>query len=196
MSQPTTQAPFRVLHVCTGNICRSPMAEHVMLARLLARFGAGHGLEVRSAGTYGGHAGEPMQPAAVEALAEIGVDGGGHRATWLREPHVDWADLVLTSSAEHRTAVLSLQPRALRRTFGLLELARLADQLGADDLPPGSPAERLRALVTRAPDLRGLHPAGSRTADDVADPYGQPVAAFRATLATLAGAVDRVVRPL
>jgi protein-tyrosine phosphatase len=192
----TEPAPFRVLHVCTGNICRSPMAEYVMRARLVARFGAGHGLEVRSAGTYGGHAGEPMQPAAVEVLAEVGVDGAAHRATWLREPHVDWADLVLTSSAEHRAAVLSLQPRALRRTFGLLELARLADRVAPDELPPGAPADRLRALVSGAPDLRAMHPAAGRTADDVADPYGQPVAAFRATLATLADAVDRVVRPL
>ena len=66
---------FTVLHVCTGNICRSPMAERIMLAELDARFGprAADG-EVLGAGTYGGHAGSPMNPPAARVLGEMGID--------------------------------------------------------------------------------------------------------------------------
>ncbi len=137
---------MNVLHVCTGNICRSPMAERIMRSELALRFGPDSGIEVRGAGTYGGHAGGPMHEPTERVLIEMGLDTSGFTATWLREPQVAWADLVLTATAEHRAAVLHLEPRALRRTFALRELARLAREVGPDQLPPGSPGERLAAL--------------------------------------------------
>ena len=166
---------LHVLHVCTGNICRSPMAERIMRYELDAVFGSGAAdFDVRSAGTYGGHEGEPMNPPAVRALAELGVDGSGHRASWLREPNVVWADLVLTGTADHRAEVLTLEPSALRRTFALRELARLAATIGPGELGAGSPAERLGSLVDRAAGLRAIHPPTMRTVDDLGDPYGRP----------------------
>ncbi|NUR90259.1 MAG: low molecular weight phosphotyrosine protein phosphatase [Nonomuraea sp.] len=70
---------YRVCLVCMGNICRSPMAEVVLRSKL-----ADHGLSdlvtVESAGTGGWHAGDPMDPRALETLAAHGYDGSAHRA--------------------------------------------------------------------------------------------------------------------
>jgi protein-tyrosine phosphatase len=186
---------FRVLHVCTGNICRSPMAERLMLAELAARFGPQAGeVEVHGAGTYGGHEGHPMNPPAAAVLGELGVDASGFTATWLREPAVAQADLVLTATADHRSQVLALDPRALRRTFTLRELARLAAYVEPEELPPGGPATRLAALVTTAGGLRGVHPAHPRTVDDIGDPYGGPMEEFRETAAQIQQAIRQILR--
>lgn len=193
----TAGARLRVLHVCTGNICRSPMAERIMIAELRARFGGqAEQIEVAGAGTYGGHAGGPMNPPAANVLAEMGIDAGGFTATWLREPAVQHADLVLTATADHRSQVLALDQRALRRTYALKELARLADHVGPDELPSGGPAARLAALVALAPGLRALHPAQPRTVDDIGDPFGGPVEEFRQTALEIRTAVQAILRPL
>src|SRR6476619_2929676 len=162
-----------------------------MLARLAERYGDdGFDVEVRAAGTYGGNEGSPMHPPAAAALRDLGVASDGFRATWLREDHVRWADLVLTATAEHRSAVLGLEPRALRRTFTLRELARLTRDVAADELPPGTPGDRLAALAASAADLRATHPPASRTADDVEDPYGGPPEAYRQAAHEIADALD------
>jgi len=192
-----TALPFRVLHVCTGNICRSPMAERIMVAELSARFGpAAAQIDVSGAGTYGGHAGAPMNPPAARALGELGLDAGDFRATWLRESHVRQAHLVLTATADHRAQVLALDQRALRRTFALKELARLAAHAHPEDLPAGGPAERLAALVLLAVGLRALYPAQPRTLDDIGDPFGGPPEEFRQTAGEIRTAVRGILRPI
>lgn len=198
-------ATFRVLHVCTGNICRSPLAEHLM-RRLLedAPRQQARRVAVESAGTWG-HTGSPMEAHARTILASYGIDGGSFRARELEAEHVAAADLVLGASREHRAAAVVLRPDAADRTFTLRELARLSAGISPADLPDGDIVERARALVRAAAARRGLVPPGRPSEDDVADPYLAPASAFaacaeqvraalQAPLALLTGAVDPPLR--
>jgi protein-tyrosine phosphatase len=79
----------RVLVVCLGNHCRSPLG-----AAALARHGP-PGTEVRSAGLAGKHQGRPAHPAMIQAAAALGYDLAGHLGAQLTGQMLDWADLVL-----------------------------------------------------------------------------------------------------
>jgi len=84
---------LRVVTVCMGNICRSPTAEVVLRDKLNAA-GLGDLVEVDSAGTYGGHAGDPPDPRSTAAAARRGYDLGALRARSL-VPDDAAADLLL-----------------------------------------------------------------------------------------------------
>ncbi len=187
-------ASFRVLHVCTGNICRSPMAERLTRAGLAARLGvAADRVLVESAGTWG-HTGSPMEPEAEATLRSYGVDGADFRARELVAEHVVAADLVLGATREHRAAAVVLQPRAAARTFTLREFARLTAAVEPGSLPAGDVVERGRALVRAAAGRRGLAPPGRPSDDDLADPYHAPLSSFATCAAlvhqTLQGPLD------
>jgi protein-tyrosine phosphatase len=169
---------FRVLHVCTGNICRSPMAEHLMRAMVTAGWPEqAERFVVTSAGTWG-HTGSPMEPHALTTLAGYGVPGEHFRARELVGEHVEDADLVLAATREHRASAVVLHPRAAARTFTLREFQRLTEGIDPADLPAGDLVERARALVRLAASRRGLVPPARPTDDDLADPYQAPASAF------------------
>lgn len=169
---------FRILHVCTGNICRSPMAERLTRAGLEHRLGADAGrFVVESAGTWG-HSGAPMEPYALTTLSAHGVDGADFRARELLAEHVAAADLVVAATREHRAAAVVLHPRAASRTFTLRELARLVAAVDPAQLTASDPVERARELVTAAAGKRGLVPPATPRDDDLADPYQGPESGF------------------
>jgi protein-tyrosine phosphatase len=85
--------PLRVVTVCMGNICRSPTAE-VVLREKLAEAGLAGRVEVDSAGTYGGHAGEPPDPRSQAAALRRGYDLSALRARRLGSEDAA-ADLLL-----------------------------------------------------------------------------------------------------
>ncbi|MFT2817440.1 low molecular weight protein-tyrosine-phosphatase [Leifsonia sp. A12D58] len=76
---PDESTPFRIIFVCTGNICRSPMAE-VVLRDLVTRSGLGRLITTSSAGTGDWHVGEQADIRTIKALAKKGYDGSHHRA--------------------------------------------------------------------------------------------------------------------
>ena len=169
---------FRILHVCTGNICRSPMAERLTRAGLEQRLGPDAArFVVESAGTWG-HSGAPMEPYALSALQRLGVDGSDFRARELVAEHVAGADLVLVATREHRAAAVVLHPRAARRTFTLREFARLVGAVDPSTLTATDPVERARELVAAAAGRRGLVPPDRPSDDDLADPYQGPESGF------------------
>ena len=98
-----TTAVRRVEVVCTGNICRSPVGEIVLRAKL-----AEAGLTdvvVTSSGTSGWHIGDPMDSRAAAALRRRGYDGSAHRAQEFRSCWFAERDLVLAMDSGHLSAL-------------------------------------------------------------------------------------------
>jgi protein-tyrosine phosphatase len=178
-------APFTVLHVCMGNICRSPMAERLLDRAIRDRVKSlvpapGDDVEqlVRShsAGTGGWHAGEEMNPPASRQVRTRGGDVDGFEARKLRGDHIDEADLVLTATADQLDYVVALRPEAAARTFVLGEFGRLLAGLKTDGLPPAEPKPdavyaRGVAIVAAAEARRAGEPA--LVTDDLDDPWGR-----------------------
>lgn len=98
--------PLRLLYVCSGNVCRSPMAAAIAdrVALELARE-----VEIRSAGTLG-LVGRPAPAAAVATCRELGLDLSGHRSRALTEELVRWADRIFVMEPAHAVRVRELVP--------------------------------------------------------------------------------------
>jgi protein-tyrosine phosphatase len=92
--------PLRLLMLCMGNICRSPMAEGALRARLQAG-GLANEVEVDSAGTGGWHAGEPPDPRAIATAAAHGVDIGMLRARQLGPADFGRFDWILCADRDN-----------------------------------------------------------------------------------------------
>lgn len=121
---------MRILFVCSGNICRSPLGAQVLTARLGPDAPA---FVVESAGTIADD-GAPMDAAAAEQSVRLGGEPTAHRSRYLTAEIVERADLVLTAERSHRAAAVSLAPRASKRTFTIKQFARVLAGLEAGDL--------------------------------------------------------------
>jgi protein-tyrosine phosphatase len=164
------------LMICTGNVCRSPMAEGFLRATLRRRFGE-LAPTVASAGTSGWE-GSGAMPESVDAAEERGVDISRHVARRLIKGDVFDSDVVIAMAGEHRDAVSRAMPEAAERTFTLKELVRLLEALP----PPTRPldADDLPERVALAEELRRGGYAGNPHDEDIVDPLGLPLESFRA----------------
>lgn len=175
---------FRILTVCTGNICRSPLAKQLLES---AFQGVEH-IEIDSAGTQA-MVDHPMPEHSLRIARESKVaDSELHRAKQLLEAHLDAADLILAMDRGHRRKIVQLSPRATRKVFTVREFKRLIDvttdeHLRAEILASdGTPAGKLRAAVDAARLGRSdLIPLDNPDDDDVVDPYGQDKAVYDAS---------------
>jgi protein-tyrosine phosphatase len=178
-----------ILVVCTGNVCRSPIAEGLLRDALAQRLGD-HGPHVSSAGTAGWEGAEAMKE-SVAAAAERGTDISGHVARMVTGTMVEHAHLVVTMAAEHRDALSRFSPDTAHKTFTLKELVRLLEQLEpAGEAPePASLSDR----VASADAARRAGFIGNPHDEDVVDPLGMPMESYRAIAWELDGWVTRLV---
>lgn len=106
----------RVLFVCTGNTCRSPMAEAILTHMSKQKQ---FPLEVRSAGIYAAP-GVDISPQAKEVLALEGIETE-HRAQRLDQTLLEWADVILTMTRSHKNAILLESPISDKKVYTLTE---------------------------------------------------------------------------
>ncbi|MEV0978752.1 low molecular weight protein-tyrosine-phosphatase [Streptomyces sp. NPDC049915] len=126
---------YRVCFVCTGNICRSPMAESVFRARV-EEAGLGGLVEVDSAGTGGWHEGDGADPRTVAVLRESGYDGD-HTARQFQPSWFARLDLVIALDAGHLRALRRLAPT--EQDAAKVRLLRSYDPAAGADLDVPDP---------------------------------------------------------
>lgn len=167
---------MQLLFVCTGNICRSPIAER--LAESYARSLQIPDFRAASAGTRA-VIGHPVHADAARVLHTLGGDPRNFAARQIKPAIASDADLILTMTRFHRDAVLEMAPRQLRRTFTLAEASWLITNFNA---------AQVAELATLRPQL------GTTVLEEVADPIGQPPEFFSAVGAQIAELLGPVMQ--
>ncbi|MDN4641341.1 low molecular weight phosphatase family protein [Agreia sp. PsM10] len=173
MSQSESSSEFVVLFVCTGNICRSPIAEQLFRAQTGLLSGL---ISTSSAGTYA-MSGQAMTEQAAALSRRYNGDPSQHRASELTLARIKEANLIVTMTRQHRAEVVSMLPRASRKTFTLRELDRLIGtyrDLEPEpwDLPRLASVGTLDAFILGVAAKRGFSTSVvSPTDDDILDPY-------------------------
>lgn len=107
-----------IVLVCTGNTCRSPMAETLLREQLHKKFGCEDAVRVLSAGVAAS-SGNGASPQAIEVMGSRGLDLTGHSSRLLDDSVINVADLVLTMTRGHRSAILAAWPSMHDRVFTL-----------------------------------------------------------------------------
>ncbi|WP_082121636.1 MULTISPECIES: hypothetical protein [unclassified Frankia] len=159
-----------VLHVCEGNICRSPFAEIVSSDILSSQVPGGtETFYIHSAGTRAVVGGKLHSVAEVE-LERRGVLSGDFRARQISSKMVTESHLVLTATTHIRDDLLTAAPWKLGRIFTWLELAWLAEGLDWNDIPGRSAAERVIAMPAVAERGRGYLSPRPSASFDIRDP--------------------------
>jgi len=154
-TDPKSESPTRILFVCSGNTCRSPLAEAI--ARRVAEESGVGGLKFRSAGTST-VPGLPASEGARRAAKRHGLSLESHASLPLSEAAVDWAELVLPMAPKHLERVLAAGgdgKAALLRAYAegleaVSEELAVADPFGGDDRVYEETFLTLEALVRAA----------------------------------------------
>ncbi len=137
----------QILFVCTGNLCRSPMAAG-LLRRRLAEEGLADRYQVDSAGVWAVE-GRPASENAVAVMAERGIDIRDHIARTITAYDVHEADLILVMSREHKRAILQAWPQYEWKVYLLSEM--VGKQKDVRD-PYGGPLEEYRRCADTLED--------------------------------------------
>jgi protein-tyrosine-phosphatase len=178
-----------VLFVCTGNVCRSPMAEgflrhHLALQALT--------LPVSSAGILGWNSAGATDH-TLTALREHGVALDGHISRKIDRSIIDSATLIVTMTNDHADAVRLRSPEAAPRTFVLGQIVRLGEKHEAEDGPSGG-----QPLPVWLEAVDGRRDARRRalTRDEIRDPLGEPLPAYQELAVQLDDLTARLTRLL
>jgi protein-tyrosine phosphatase len=174
-----------VLFVCTGNICRSPIAAGLLAARLESSVTA---IRVDSAGILDLNV--PSPPEVVATGNDLGIDLANHRGRLLTIGDVKEASLILGMTRKHVREVVMMDPGAWTRTFTLRELVRRGQMMRPRDA--NQSLEDWLIFVNHGRRMVDLQ--GKSKKDDIADPLGGSMRGYRVTAETIAGLVSELVR--
>lgn len=170
--------PFRVLFVCIGNVCRSPLGERLLATRL-----PGAEFEVASAGMHA-LVGSQMSSRAAAELARLGGDPAGFRARQLDQQMLLESDLNLVATLDLRSELLTEWPGVLRRTFTVREFAALLDVVHSPD-----PVELVDLAQEQRSEVRDID-------YDIPDPYRRTDADHHLAATLMSDAVERIAKGL
>jgi len=173
---------LNVLFVCTGNVCRSPMAEGFLRHQAIRR---GLDIDARSTGTHA-WSGRAATIDGRRVMAELGVPIDNHRTLELDQDLMDWADLVICMATEHLREVRRHFSSASDKTFtlkGFLEI-----------LPSLPRCDDTEAWLRAAASRRRV--ADAVASPDVDDPFGERTAAYRRVATEIEGLIERFAEGL
>lgn len=160
---------MRILFVCTGNICRSPMGE-----LLLPRFIPDPDIVTDSAGTRGLPR-HPIDSHSAALLAHANIDSSMFRSKRITPQIANDADLILCFEPHHITDVVTLAPRAGRYTFLLTDFANLCVYCAKQGYIQGPTRQaKLESAIDNASLVRPMLPKPMT----IADPYKQELSVF------------------
>jgi protein-tyrosine-phosphatase len=167
----------KILLVCTGNTCRSPMAAALLRKMLEQRGKVSAKFQIASAGLYA-QPGAPASPEAVAAMREYGVDLSTHRARRVERADLQAAALILTMTAGHKEQLVADYPEVRDKVHVLREfVAAQRQKRGGDGQEDRSDG-------------------GGRTYYVLPDPFGQDLEVYRRCAALLAAELETLVEIL
>lgn len=183
--------PLKIVAVCTGNICRSPLSEYILKDAL-----DGAHFSISSAGTRAVRDGQvPEQQ--VKIAHKLGLDGiVTHRPRQMSVEQLQGAHLVLAASLRHRRRIVRTLPSASSHAFTMREFAHLAPYVNDSDLTElleqGVPPLVVAAAAVH--QLRGTVPIPpEEDAYDIVDPFGKDKKTYRISADQLVAAHQSIV---